>query len=49
VTWAVAGRLLVYGTIKATLGLRLSQEDEFDGADIAVHKISSSAEREANW
>jgi Amt family ammonium transporter len=47
--WAVAGGLLVYGAIKATLGLRLSQEDEFDGADIAVHKISSSAEREANW
>jgi Amt family ammonium transporter len=47
--WAVAGGLLVYGAIRATLGLRLSQEDEFDGADIAVHKISSSAEREANW
>jgi Amt family ammonium transporter len=47
--WAVAGGLLVYGAIKATLGLRWSQEDEFDGAYVAVHKISATAEREANW
>jgi Amt family ammonium transporter len=49
VMWAVAGGLLVYGAIKATLGLRLSQEDEFDGADISIHNISATPEREANW
>ena len=49
VVWAVAGGLLVYGTIKATLGLRLSQEEEFDGADISIHRISATPEREANW
>ena len=49
VAWAVAGGLLVYGTIKATLGLRLSQEEEFDGADISIHRISATPEREANW
>jgi Amt family ammonium transporter len=31
------------------MGLRLSQEDEFDGADLAIHKISASPERESNW
>ncbi len=49
VAWAVAGGVLVYGVLKATLGLRLSQEEEYDGADISIHKISSSPEREANW
>jgi Amt family ammonium transporter len=49
VTWAAAGGLLVYGTLKLTLGLRLSQEEEYDGADLSIHKISASPEREANW
>ena len=49
VAWAVAGGLLVYGVLKATVGLRLSQEEEYDGADISIHKISASPEREANW
>jgi Amt family ammonium transporter len=49
VLWAVAGGLLVYGALKATLGLRLSQEEEYDGADLSIHKISASPEREANW
>ena len=49
VLWAAAGGLLVYGLLKATLGLRLSQEEEFDGADISIHKISATPDREANW
>jgi Amt family ammonium transporter len=39
----------VYGVVKATFGLRLSQEEEYDGADISIHKISASPDREANW
>jgi ammonium transporter, Amt family len=46
---AVAGAAIVYGTLKATVGLRLDPEDEFNGADLAVHKISSTAERETAW
>ena len=49
VAWALAGGLLVYGILKATLGLRLSQEEEYDGADLSIHKISATPEREANW
>jgi Amt family ammonium transporter len=49
VVWALAGGLLVYGTLKATMGLRLSQEEEYEGADLSIHKISATPEREANW
>lgn len=49
VLWALLSGLVVYGLLKVTLGLRLSQEDEFDGADLAIHKISASPERESNW
>jgi len=49
VAWAAGGGLLVYGLLKRTLGIRLSQEEEYDGADLSIHKISASPEREANW
>lgn len=47
--WAFLGGLLVYGVIKKFTGLRLSQEDEFEGADLAIHRISASAEKETSW
>jgi Amt family ammonium transporter len=31
------------------MGLRLSQEEEYDGADLSIHKISATPEREVNW
>ena len=40
----LAGGFLVYGTLKATMGIRLSQEDEFRGADLSIHKISANSE-----
>ncbi len=46
---ALVGSLLVYGALKATLGLRLDQEEEFKGADLSIHKITSTPEREPNW
>ncbi len=49
VAWALVGGMLVYGLLKVTMGLRLSQEEEFDGADLSIHRISASPEREANW
>ena len=49
VAWALLAGLVVYGVLKATMGLRLSQEEEFDGADLSIHMISASPEREANW
>jgi Amt family ammonium transporter len=49
VFWALLGSALVYGVLKATLGLRLSQEEEFDGADLSIHKISATPDREVSW
>ncbi len=49
VAWALASGFAVYGVLKVTTGLRLSQEEEFDGADLSIHKISATPEREANW
>ena len=49
VLWAVLAGLLVYGGLKLSMGLRLSQEKEFDGADLSIHRISASPEREVNW
>jgi ammonium transporter, Amt family len=46
---AVAGGFVVYGTIKAAVGLRLSPEEEFNGADLSIHKISASPEKESGW
>jgi len=41
---AVGGGFVVFGAIKATLGIRLSEEDEYLGADIAIHNISANPE-----
>jgi Amt family ammonium transporter len=49
ITVALAGGFAVYGLLKATVGIRLDAEEEFNGADLTIHKISSSAERETLW
>lgn len=49
IVWPVMGGLVVYGLLKVTMGLRLSQEEEYDGTDLSIHKISATPEREANW
>jgi Amt family ammonium transporter len=46
---AALGSLLVYGTLRKTVGLRLDAEAEFNGADLSIHKVSATAERETNW
>jgi len=46
---AVVGSLIVYGTLKKIVGLRLDAEEEFNGADLSIHKISATAERETLW
>jgi Amt family ammonium transporter len=49
VIWALAGGFVVYGLLKLMLGLRLSQEEEFNGADLSIHRIGATPDREANW
>jgi len=39
---ALVGGAIVYGALKATVGIRLDEEDEFKGADLAIHKISAT-------
>ena len=39
----------VYGVLKMTVGIRLDPEEEFNGADLAIHKISATADRETSW
>jgi Amt family ammonium transporter len=46
---ALAGGAVIYGLLKKTVGIRLSAEQEFDGADLTIHKISATAERETSW
>jgi Amt family ammonium transporter len=49
VAWAVAGGFAVYGLIKAMTPLRLTPEEEYDGADLSIHRIGSTPDREVNW
>jgi ammonium transporter, Amt family len=41
---ALLGGTAVYGAIRLTVGLRLDQEDEYNGADLSIHKISATSE-----
>ncbi len=46
---ALFSSFLVYGLLKAILGIRMSQEEEYEGADLSIHRISSTPDREPNW
>jgi len=41
---ALIGGFAVYGLVGAISGLRLSQEEEYNGADLSIHKIASTSE-----
>ena len=49
VAWALLAGFAVYGGLKAAVGLRLSAEEEYDGADLSIHRIGATPEREASW
>lgn len=49
VLWALVGGFVVYGVLKSLVGLRLTQEEEFEGADMTLHKISATPDREVSW
>ncbi len=46
---ALAGGLVVYGLLKKVIGIRLTHEEEFNGADLSIHKITATPERESGW
>jgi len=41
--FATAGGFLVYGILKSTVGIRMTEEEEYIGADLSIHKISSTS------
>ncbi len=46
---AVIGGYLTYKIIKSVTSLRLDAEQEYEGADLTIHKISATPERESSW
>ena len=49
VAWALLSGWVIYAALKAIMGLRLSQEEEFEGADHSLHRIGATPDREVNW
>ncbi|OAJ71985.1 ammonium transporter [Methylobacillus sp. MM3] len=43
---ALIAGFTVYGLLKAIFGIRLDAEDEFNGADLSIHKITATPESE---
>ncbi len=46
---AFGGGYAVYSVIKRIVGIRLDPEEEFNGADLSVHRITATPERESGW
>ncbi|MBD3777051.1 MAG: ammonium transporter, partial [Thiotrichales bacterium] len=46
VSVAVVGSVIVYGLIKKFVGLRLTQEEEYNGADLSLHRIHANPPRD---
>jgi Amt family ammonium transporter len=38
---ALIGGAIVYGLVNKVMGLRMSEEDEYNGADLSIHRIGS--------
>ncbi len=49
VAWALIAGAVVYGALRVSVGIRLTQEEEFEGADLTVHRIGSTPDREVSW
>ena len=47
--WALLAGLIVYAGLKQVTPLRLTLEEEYDGADLSIHRIGATPDREANW
>jgi Amt family ammonium transporter len=49
IAWAVLAGAVIYGVLRFTVGIRLTQEEEFEGADLSLHRIGSTPDRESSW
>ena len=43
---ALTGSLLIYGALRKWVGIRLTEEEEFQGADLSIHKITANPEED---
>jgi Amt family ammonium transporter len=43
---AFVGGFIVYGLLKKLLGLRLTQEEEYNGADLSIHNINATPDND---
>jgi Amt family ammonium transporter len=46
---ALSGSYIIYGALKLVFGLRLDREEEFEGADLTIHQISASSDKDTGW
>ena len=46
---ALIGGAIVYGVLKATVGIRLDAEEEFNGSDLSIHRIPATSESETGF
>lgn len=46
---ALLGGVVVYGVLRWAVGIRLDAEEEFNGADLSVHRITATPERDPGW
>ena len=43
---AVIAGYIIYGVLKSFMGIRLSKEEEYQGADLAIHKVTANPEED---
>ncbi len=46
VAFATVSGFVIYGVLKSSMGIRLSEEEEFDGADLSIHQVSAYPEED---
>lgn len=42
IAFALLASTFIYGALKTTCGIRLTQEEEYEGADLSIHRISAT-------
>jgi Amt family ammonium transporter len=43
---AVIAGYIIYGGLKSLMGIRMSEEEEYQGADLSIHKITANPEED---
>jgi len=49
IAWALVGGFAIYGVVRIITPLRMTPEEEHEGADLSIHKIGATPEREVSW